>query len=157
MCEYCGCQSLEVIAELTDEHDQLRNLGRELTDAGQAGDRARAATLAQDMLAVLRPHTAVEEVGLFPALADDFPEQMSDLLDDHRRIEVALGRIAGGTDDNWAAVAVTAVADLFEHIIKEQDGVFPAALSTLTPIQWDQVAAARGRAGEPHVGIGPAG
>jgi hemerythrin-like domain-containing protein len=152
MCEYCGCQSLEVIAELTAEHDRLRNLGRQLTDAGQAGDRARAATLAEDMLAVLRPHTAVEEGGLFPALADDFPRQMSDLSDDHKRIETALGQIAGGGDDDWAAVSVAAVTDLFEHILKEQDGVFPAALSTLTPTQWDQVAVAR-RAAAPHVGF----
>jgi hemerythrin-like domain-containing protein len=143
VCEYCGCQSLAVIAELTDEHDRLRSLGRDLTDAGQTGDRSTAAALARHMLAVLRPHTAVEEDGLFPALAADFPQHMSDLYDDHKRIETALAQVAGGVRDDWAAVSVAAVTDLFDHILKEQDGVFPAALSTLTPGQWDRVAAAR--------------
>jgi hemerythrin-like domain-containing protein len=35
---------------------------------------------------------------------------------------------------------------LREHIIKEQDGVFPAALATLSAEQWDQVDAARAEA-----------
>jgi hemerythrin-like domain-containing protein len=157
VCEYCGCQSLEVIAELTDEHDRLRDLGRALTEAGQADDRSTAAAVAAHMLAVLGPHTAVEEGGLFPALADDFPRQMRDLSDDHKRIETALGRIAAGVGDDWAAVVAVAVTNLFEHILKEQDGVFPAALSTLTPTQWDEVAAARRRAVAPHPGIGAGG
>jgi hemerythrin-like domain-containing protein len=157
VCEYCGCRSVAAIAELTDEHDRLRNLGRELTEAGSAGDRATAAALAQRMLAVLGPHTAVEEGGLFPALADDFPQQMNDLSDDHSRIEAALAQLADGGGDDWAAVSVAAVADLFEHILKEQDGVFPAALSTLTGAQWDQVAAARIRAAAAPARTGPGG
>lgn len=28
---------------------------------------------------------------------------------------------------------------LREHILKEQDGVFPAALSTLSNLQWDRL------------------
>jgi hemerythrin-like domain-containing protein len=144
VCEYCGCQSLAVIAELTDEHDRLRSLGRELTVAGQASDRRAAASVAERMLAILRPHTAVEEGGLFPALADDFPRQMNDLAEDHQRIEAALAQVATGVRADWAATSVAAVTDLFEHILKEQDGVFPAALATLSPTQWDRVAAARG-------------
>jgi hemerythrin-like domain-containing protein len=147
MCEYCGCQSLDVIAELTQEHDLLRVLGRELVAAVDAASAARVAT---QMLAVLSPHTATEEGGLFPALAQDFPDQIDNLFDDHRRIEANLAQLCRGADPMWNTVATRVVGELFDHILKEQDGVFPAALSTLTPVQWDGVAAARTRsAGEP--------
>ena len=36
---------------------------------------------------------------------------------------------------------------LREHILKEQDGVFPAALAELDPAQWDEVDAVRARVG----------
>src|SRR3954469_12106032 len=132
MCEYCGCQSLETIAELTGEHDRLRSLGRDLTDAAQIGDRTTAAAVAERMFAVLGPHTAVEEGGLFPAMAGDFPSQIGDLHADHERMDAALHEIARGAADDWAVRSLATVDELFEHILKEQDGVFPAALSTLT-------------------------
>jgi hypothetical protein len=36
-----------------------------------------------------------------------------------------------------------ALAHLFDHILKEQDGVFPAALATLTPDDWERIGAVR--------------
>ncbi|MFH8443044.1 hypothetical protein ACH4D3_17655 [Streptomyces sp. NPDC018026] len=76
MCEYCGCQSLTSIAELTREHDAV------------------------------------------VAMAAEFPDRLLDAL-----------------------------ALLREHILKEQDGVFPAAPATLTTEQWEAVEAGRARAG----------
>jgi hemerythrin-like domain-containing protein len=151
MCEYCGCQSLQVIADLTAEHDQLRELGRDLTDAVAADDRRAAALCASLMIGILEPHTAVEEGGLFPAMAVDYPEQIADLADDHRRIHADLHQIADGRTHNWASLAETAVAELFEHILKEQDGVFPASLSVLAPDQWERVAAVRAATPRPAV------
>lgn len=145
MCEYCGCQNLEVIADLTAEHEALRDLGRELTGAVAADDRHAAARCAGLMLDVLAPHTKVEEGGLFPAMAAEFPEIIGDLTDDHFRIEADLRQIADGHTHNWASLAEAVVAELFEHILKEQDGVFPASLSVLRPDEWEQVAAVRAK------------
>jgi hemerythrin-like domain-containing protein len=40
------------------------------------------------------------------------------------------------------------IAELLrEHILKEQDGVFPAALAALSPEEWDAVDAVRSRVG----------
>ena len=147
VCEYCGCQSLQVIADLTAEHDRLRDLGRQLTDAVAADDRQAAGLYAGLMVDVLTPHTAVEEDGLFPAMASDFPEQIADLADDHRRIDADLRRIADGLAPNWASLAEATVAELFEHILKEQDGVFPAALAVLDTEQWEAVETVRARVG----------
>ncbi|HZC72614.1 MAG TPA: hemerythrin domain-containing protein [Jatrophihabitans sp.] len=144
MCEYCGCQNVDVIAELTAEHDALRDLGRELGLAADAGDLVRAGDLARRMLAVLGPHTAVEEGGLFPALADQFAEPIAALVDEHRAIEPVLTGLAAGTPTaDWPTSVHTVLNTLFEHILKEQDGVFPAALAMLSAADWDAVASAR--------------
>jgi len=39
------------------------------------------------------------------------------------------------------------LALLREHILKQQDGVFPAALAALDPEQWERIEAVRTRLG----------
>src|SRR5579875_1001605 len=140
MCEYCGCQDIDVVAELTAEHDRLRELGRDLVEAATGDDLARARAVAEAMLGVLAPHTAVEEGGLFPALASEYGEQMAALTGEHREIDGALTLIASEqVPASWVRLADRVAAELFEHILKEQDGVFPAALAVLAPDEWERV------------------
>lgn len=153
MCEYCGCQALASIDELTREHEQVLGLIRDVSDAG---DVARKAELACRIAAVLRPHTLVEEQGLFPALATDFPDQVGQLKAEHRLIEVPLAeavRAAGDdavpADPAWPDRLAEALGMLREHIFKEQDGVFPAALANLGTADWETVSAARLAATQP--------
>lgn len=148
MCEYCGCQQITVIRELTDEHERLRDLGADLVAAARRRDRPAAATLARQMLDILGPHTVVEELGLFVAMADDFGPQLDDLSREHRQIDAVLSAFAAHADpapraDDWLAQVEAAVGQLFEHILKEQDGVFPAALASLSSDSWESVAAVR--------------
>jgi hemerythrin-like domain-containing protein len=147
MCEYCGCQALTAIDELTREHDLVVNLIGDVRAAYATGDAARMTRLSRRITAVLGPHTEVEEHGLFPAMAADFPDQVAALAAEHRRIEAVLGEAAAGTptDPTWPARLVEILDLLREHILKEQDGVFPAALTTLRPADWDAVDAVRAR------------
>ncbi|MEU8243384.1 hemerythrin domain-containing protein [Actinoplanes missouriensis] len=147
MCEYCGCQAVTAIDELTREHDTVVNMIGEVRAAHAAGDVAGMARLARRIAAVLGPHTAVEEHGLFPLLAGDFPEQIAALEDEHRRIEAVLDAASGGTpaDPAWPQRLLDALEVLREHILKEQDGVFPAALTTLSGDDWDAVDEVRRR------------
>ncbi|WP_129843601.1 hemerythrin domain-containing protein [Streptomyces sp. RFCAC02] len=147
MCEYCGCQALSSIDELTREHETVVNTIRLVRDAHGAGDVPRMAALAREIAAVLGPHTRVEEGGLFPALADDFPEKIAALEEEHRVVEAVLGAAGDGVpaDPAWPGRLIEVLALLREHILKEQDGVFPAALATLTTEQWEAVEAVRAR------------
>ncbi|MCT7352024.1 hemerythrin domain-containing protein [Streptomyces sp. 15-116A] len=149
MCEYCGCQALETIDELTQEHDRVVTLISQVRDARRDGAIARMAELAREITSVLGPHTRVEEHGLFPALAGDFPEQIAALEDEHRRIEAVLAEADGPflTDPTWPDRLIETLALLREHILKEQDGVFPAALANLDTEQWEAVEKARAEAG----------
>jgi hemerythrin-like domain-containing protein len=142
MCEYCGCQSVPVIAELTAEHDEIVELVGETRAAYQRADIEAMVELCRRISAVLAPHTVVEEQGLFPAMTADFPEQIAALQAEHRRIEAVLGAAGDGTaraDEAWPARVIETLALLRKHIFKEQDGVFPAALSTLSNDQWDHL------------------
>ncbi|MCG3754086.1 hemerythrin domain-containing protein [Amycolatopsis sp. Poz14] len=145
MCEYCGCQAVPAIAELTREHDEAVALISRTRTAHGANDVAAMANLARRIAEVLGPHTTVEEQGLFPALHDEFPDHLAALADQHRQIEHVLGEAADGTpaDPAWPARLMATLHLLREHILAEQDGVFPAALSRLDPAQWEAVDAVR--------------
>jgi hypothetical protein len=141
MCEYCGCQDVPAIAALTAEHDELRAVARDGARAARSADRDAARTVAHRLLVLLRPHTEIEERALFPAMAGEFAEHVASLSADHRRIEDTLTRIADPADRTvtWAADLDAALGELFTHILREQDGLFPATLSVLTPDDWDRL------------------
>ena len=149
MCEYCGCQALGTIEELTQEHDLVINLMGDARAALARADTAQMARLARQIATVLGPHTEVEEQGLFPALAPDFPDHVAGLRAEHRRVDAALAEAAAGTpaDPAWPTRLAEALALLREHIFKEQDGVFPAALATLGAADWEAAEAVRSRVG----------
>lgn len=148
MCEYCGCQEVASIGELTREHDAVVDLIGEARTAHHAGDLPELARTARAIAEILVPHTAVEERGLFPALADDFPEQIAELEAEHRVIEAVLGQAgpAAPADPGWPEKLMGALDVLRRHILKEQDGVFPAALANLSTEQWEAVEAVRATA-----------
>jgi hemerythrin-like domain-containing protein len=145
VCEYCGCQQIATIAELTREHDAVVTLIGHLRIAlpGQHSDEV--ATSCRQILAILAPHTVVEEEGLFPEMTDEFPEHIRVLRSEHREIEKVLGEAADGVPDDpsWPDRLQAVLFLLREHILKEQDGVFPAALIALDPDQWERIEAVR--------------
>jgi hemerythrin-like domain-containing protein len=146
VCEYCGCQALDSVRTLTAEHERVLDLISTARSARRRGDLGTFVDLCAAVAAVLGPHTRVEERGLFPAMAADFPEQMAALVSDHRRIDAVLARAVDGSasgDPQWPDQAQAAFVLLREHIRREEDGVFPAALATLSTAQWDAVDALR--------------
>ncbi|MFD5650541.1 hemerythrin domain-containing protein [Streptomyces sp. NPDC127039] len=150
MCEYCGCQSLASIDELTREHDEVVRLISHFRPAREDGDVARMAQIAREITTVLGPHTQVEEHGLFPAMAEDFPEQIAALEAEHRHIEAVLAEAADGatpSDPTWPDRLIETMALLRDHILKEQDGVFPAALANLSTEEWEALERVRAKAG----------
>lgn len=151
MCEYCGCQAIAAIAILTREHDEALDHIRAVAQAVHADDDRHLRTACSGLSALLGPHTAVEEQALFPALSDDFPDQITALVREHDAIEAALAEATSGPRGRGWPQRLEAALDLLrEHILKEQDGVFPAALSTLTAAQWEKVEQVRERTTPTH-------
>ncbi|MEO6142507.1 MAG: hemerythrin domain-containing protein [Dermatophilaceae bacterium] len=149
MCEYCGCQEIAVIADLTREHDEVVALISEVQRSIADQRREDVAASCQKISAILVPHTVVEEQGLFPEMAAEFPAHIEVLRSEHREIEKVLDEATGGGPDDptWPERLSGALHLLREHILKEQDGVFPAALVALDPEQWERIEAVRARLG----------
>ena len=149
MCEYCGCLEVTAIAELTAEHDIVVSLSGDIHRALAAGDLAEAAAKARAIGVVLGPHTAVEEGALFPVMAAEFGEHVRGLIEEHRLVELVLAEAADGipTSQDWPDRIERALEILREHIIREQDGLFPAAMAVLDPADWDRVDDMRTRVG----------
>ena len=60
-----------------------------------------------------------------------------------------LAEAASGTpeDPTWPARLLRTLHALREHILKEQDGVFPAALGALGSEEWERIEGIRARVG----------
>lgn len=145
MCEYCGCQQIATIAELYREHDDAAAQVGLVRSALAGGRLDEVAAGCRQILVILAPHTVVEEEGLFSEMADEFPDHIEALRSDHREIEKVLGEAADGPPDDptWPDRLLKALYLLGQHILKEQDGVFPAALIALDPVQWERIEAVR--------------
>jgi hemerythrin-like domain-containing protein len=158
MCEYCGCQAVTAIDLLTREHDRALDHVRAAEQAARREDAASARQACALLRALLGPHNVVEEQSLFPALEAEFPEQMVELRHEHRLVEGVVDEIAEGAQlaPDWPVRLKGAMSLLRRHILKEQDGVFPAAMSTLHVSDWTRVDETRAQVGTtlPPVAIG---
>jgi hypothetical protein len=98
MCEYCGCQEITAVGELTREHDEVVGLVAPVRAAHAAGEVETMAVLARRMAEILAPDTTVVvEEGLVPLMTPDIPEQVALLRSEHRHVEAVLGAAAGST------------------------------------------------------------
>lgn len=151
MCEYCGCQEIAVIGELTREHDAVVAVISRVKSSIAGQHLEDAAASCRQISSLLAPHTEVEEQGLFPEMTDEFPDHVEVLRSEHREIENVLGEAAGGLPDDptWPDRLTGVLSLLREHILKEQDGVFPAALAALDADQWERIEAVRAQFGAP--------
>jgi hemerythrin-like domain-containing protein len=147
MCEYCGCQQIAVLGELTREHDGVVTLVGQAQKALTDRRQEDVVTCCRQILAILAPHTVVEEEGLFPEMSSEYPEHIGALRSEHREIEKVLGEAGDRFPDDptWPQRLSGVFVLLREHILKEQDGVFPAALIALDGDQWERIEALRAR------------
>lgn len=137
MCSYCGCQSIGIIGRFTTEHEEIINATGLLRRAIAAGRTEEVVALVDEVARLLDPHTQAEEVGLFTVLRrdEDFTEHIDTLCGEHTTLDEVLARIRAGETD---------LVDRFDtalrsHIQREENGLFPASLTTLGGEEWDEV------------------
>jgi hemerythrin-like domain-containing protein len=143
MCEHCGCREVEPIAELMDEHFELLELAGDIGRDLANGDRAAAERGLLELGRRLGRHVDREERGVFAALEaqGDFADAIGDLETEHVAFDSELEDLAPDADDFGERVA-RLVRELSEHIDKENLGVFPVAVTTLSASGWDIVSRA---------------
>lgn len=136
MCDYCGCRTRSLVAALGEEHDRIRSLSARVQGAIDAGDEQAARAALADLAAVLAPHSALEEGGLYPAVGDVGVE-VDRMYTDHEEVDTTLARAAHG-DEPLSAVPI-ALRRLADHIHVEEFDLFPAAHQLLDDVVWDRL------------------
>jgi hemerythrin-like domain-containing protein len=91
----------------------------------------------------LASHWQGEEDGLFAAMRRDelYSQHIASLVREHRELATLLQSVDLSDPDDQNRVR-QAVDDLHEHIAKEEDGLFPASLTSLGGEDWDAAMAA---------------
>jgi hypothetical protein len=133
MCDYCDCRTRPLIAELGEQHAGITAAIARLRLA-QREDRPLGPPAAA-LVTLLQHHSALEEATLYPELpAVDIPD--APLVAEHDAVDRALGRVAGGHDED----ALDDVLDALErHIRTEEYDLFPAAHQLLDDQAWDRI------------------
>ncbi|MER7499357.1 hemerythrin domain-containing protein [Nonomuraea pusilla] len=139
MCNYCGCREFPLIGRLTEEHGAIEEVAGSLRRAVHEGRHGDALPLLDELLALLAPHTELEETGLFAELRAEgsLADEVDRLCAEHGDIHGALGRVDRAAPD-WQAV-LEALGRLRAHIDKEEHGLFPAAVIMLPITAFDRI------------------
>lgn len=129
---------MPLIRDYIAEHERATDLGGAAVRALDRGELEVADRLLRAMLTELRSHWEGEEQGLFAVMGRDalYAEHIDPLVREHRELAHLLSaiRIVDPADQQRVR---TAVLELREHIAKEEDGLFPASLTSLTGEEWD--------------------
>ncbi|WP_226345838.1 hemerythrin domain-containing protein [Agilicoccus flavus] len=144
MCQYCGCQEIGPIGDLMAEHVVIQNLCGETERCVDAGDARGAYGFVAELARVMVVHNTVEERGLYLSMTrfPEFEDQAGVLYDEHDDVDAVIeGVLAAGVEGadgvDWAPV-LAAFSVLREHIIHEDNGLFPAAAVALDPADWER-------------------
>ena len=129
---------MPLLRDYIAEHERAINFGGEAVRAIDRGELARARHLLAEMATELAAHWLGEETGLFRVMSREemYAEHIAPLVREHRELAELLATVDLSTADGQQAIR-DAVSDLYEHISKEEDGLFPASLTALDGVEWD--------------------
>jgi hemerythrin-like domain-containing protein len=136
MCDYCGCRSMPVIADLSDDHERILVLADDIRRALAAGAIDAATTTLGHLRDVLAVHHAVEEASILPALAaEGLTEQTDSQASEHEASAMALAGLHDASDPSLPRL----LDEIHDHIAREEYDLFPAALLAIGQGDWDRV------------------
>lgn len=129
---------MPLLRDYIAEHERSVDHGREAVRALDRGDVDQARVRLTAMSDELRSHWQGEENGLFAVMHTDelFAQHIDPLVAEHRELAALLETVDLSDPDDQDRVR-EAVEELYEHIAKEEDGLFPAALTALDGADWD--------------------
>ena len=137
MCDYCGCRTRLLLAQLAGDHERILTAIHELRTATDTGDAETQKRLARGLVAVLEVHGALEEAVLYPELACvGVPTEVMET--EHADVHAALRAAARAARVDRPAVAA-ALRCLEDHIHREEYDLFPAAHQLLDDVAWDRI------------------
>lgn len=139
MCNYCGCQDMTLIRDYYAEHNSSRDLADAARRAMDAGAYDTAREEIARLAAELESHWQGEEGGLFAVMVERYPDDFADyiapLVAEHRALAEFL-RGLDITDAVHRKAFADQVLELHEHMLREEDSLFPASVVTFDGEDW---------------------
>jgi hypothetical protein len=128
------------VTELMDEHADLTESASWIRQALDAGDVRSAHQRFTRLKADLERHVRREETGILRALRDsgEFVGEVDGLEAEHRDLAADAAGLDPDSPD-YPAMLMRVLADLSEHIEREELGVFPVSIVTLGARGWQTV------------------
>ncbi|WP_273735545.1 hemerythrin domain-containing protein [Mycolicibacterium septicum] len=129
---------MPLLRDYIAEHERAVDHGREAVRAMDRGELDAARQLLTAMFEELRSHWQGEENGLFAVMHRDelFAEHIDPLVAEHRELAAFL-EVVDLSDPVDRQRVRDEIEELYVHIAKEEDGLFPAALTALDGVDWD--------------------
>jgi hypothetical protein len=130
---------MPLIRDFIAEHDHVVDLLDNVVRTIATGDLAGAQSRVRDAREALHRHWTGEENGIFQVMAardDEYADYIVPLEREHRELDLLLGRLDLRAPRDQRALR-TALAELMEHISREEDGLFPASLTALDGEDWN--------------------
>ena len=138
MCHYCGCRQMPLIRDYIAEHERATQLGGDAVRAIDRGELELAQKMLAEMATELESHWRGEEDGIFRVMwrEEQYAEYIAPLVQEHRELAKLLATVDVADRGDQQRIRV-AVAELHEHISREEDGLFPASVVELSGAEWD--------------------
>ena len=139
---------MPLIRDYIAEHEQIVDAGDDALRALDRGDIQRARQSLSQMHEILTSHWAGEEAGVFAVMTQadaSYAEYVDVLVGEHRSLAAFLAVFDVALPAHRERLRFEVEA-LTEHIEREEDGLFPASLTTLSGNQWDRAIDAWNRA-----------
>ena len=129
---------MPLLRDYIAEHERSVNHGGEAVRALDRGDIDRARTQLAAMAAELQSHWQGEETGLFAVMHRDelYAQHIDPLVREHRELAAFLESVDLSDPQDQDRVRA-AIDELYVHIAKEEDGLFPASVTALDGADWD--------------------
>lgn len=129
---------MPLLRDYIAEHERAVDHGREAVRAMDRGELDVARRRLGEMFEELRSHWQGEENGLFAVMHTDelYAEHIDPLVAEHRELAAFLEVVDLSDPDDQNRVRKE-IEELYVHIAKEEDGLFPAALTALDGPDWD--------------------
>ncbi|OBB92823.1 hemerythrin domain-containing protein [Mycolicibacterium peregrinum] len=129
---------MPLLRDYIAEHERAVDHGREAVRALDRGELDVARRRLGEMFEELRSHWQGEEDGLFAVMHTDelYAEHIDPLVAEHRELAAFLEVVDLSDPDDQKRVRKE-IEELYVHIAKEEDGLFPAALTALDGPDWD--------------------
>ena len=137
---------MDCITLLTADHNRVRGLFSQFSEAHEHEDRETMAEVAGKIATELEVHTSIEEEIFYPWVrtqSDELAETVDEGMEEHHEVKVLLAEVASlePGDPAWVAKLTVITENVAHHAEEEESEMFPKLRTATTAGERDEMGA----------------